>query len=473
MSRLTAIRDALAQSPHNVSLLLLHGHACLEELQLDDARDAFERVLGIDEDQNDAQLGIARVLLLSGDFSAAAVRVERVLQSDSANAPAHLLMSRVLLSEGDRPRALDHFEKAVRSDAAISDPALEQELGRTVAEVRKASAASAAMEPAGNDFSSTAEMPADGFEDFIDEPIDDWRPETFFAPGDAERSRVTFDAVGGMEELKEEIRLKIVYPQQHADLYKAYGRKAGGGILIFGPPGCGKTLMLRAIAGEVGCNYFAVGLHEIFDPYFGSSERNLHQVFETARANAPCVLVFDEIESLAVDRRTVRESQVRNLVNQFLYELDGLRSDNSRILVVGATNSPWQLDPAFRRPGRFDQTIFVPPPDRPARTQIIELLAKDKPISHLDVEMLAKETKNFTGADLKWVFDRSAELALSEAVHTNRPVPISMELLLDVVHQHHPSTGEWFEGMRPHVQQSSQDGIYAEVRKFLGSPSSI
>ncbi len=474
MSRLTAIREALEQSPSNVSLLQLYGHACLEELQLDEAREAFDRVLALDPGQYDAHLGIARVLIMQGDSSGAAVRAERVLQADPGNAPAHLLLSRVFLSEGDRNLALDHFEKAVHSDAAVSDVALEQELGRSAGDVRKSMSAPNAPEPVFSDpFSSSGDTAPDPFDDpFVDDATEDWRPETFFAPGDPERGRVNFDAVGGMEELKEEIRLKIVYPLQHPELYKAYGRKAGGGILIFGPPGCGKTLMLRAVAGEVGCNYFAIGLHEIFDPYFGSSERNLHQVFETARANSPCVLVFDELDSLAVDRRNLRESQMRNLVNQFLFELDGLRSDNSRILVIGATNAPWQLDPAFRRPGRFDQTIFVPPPDFPARTQIIELLAKDKPISQLNLDDLAKATKGFTGADLKWVFDRAAELALSEAVHSGRPVPISMDLLLQVANLHRPSSGEWFEGIRPHVQESAQDSLYTDVRKFLNAPTS-
>lgn len=471
MSRLSAIRDALAQSPHNPSLLLLLGHACVEELQLDEATKMFDRVLDIDPDQIEAQLGIARVLLIRGDSSGAAVRVERVLQNEDECPQAHLLMSRILLSEGDRPRALDHFEKAVRIDAAVTDAGLEQELGRSGSDVRKSVASSLLPESNSSDLLPPSDlMGGDMGDDFIDEPFDEWRPETFFTPGDTERTKVNFDSVGGMEELKEEIRIKIIYPLQHPDLYKAYGRKAGGGILIFGPPGCGKTLMLRAVAGEVGCNYFAIGLHEIFDPYFGSSERNLHQIFETARSNSPCVLVFDELDSLAVDRRNVRESPMRNLVNQFLSELDGLRADQSRILVIGATNSPWNLDPAFRRPGRFDQTIFVPPPDRPARVQIIELLAKDKPIAHLDVEALAKLTKGFTGADLKYVFDRAAELALSEAVHTNRPVPISMDLLNDIAKSYHPATEEWFEGARPHVQQSAQDGLYTDVRKFLSAP---
>jgi len=472
MSRLSAIRDALAQSPNNPSLLLLFGHACVEELQLDDAEKMFDRVLDIDPDQIEAQLGIARVMLIRGDSSGAAVRVERVLQSEDDCAQAHLLMSRILLSEGDRQRAIEHFEKAVRSDAAVADVGLEQELGRSASDVRKSVASSLQPEPSmSTDSFSAPDSNGEMFDDFVDEPMEDWRPETFFTPSDTERTRVNFESVGGMEELKEEIRIKIIYPLQHPDLYKAYGRKAGGGILIFGPPGCGKTLMLRAVAGEVGCNYFAIGLHEIFDPYFGSSERNLHQIFETARSHSPCVLVFDEIDSLAVDRRNVRESPMRNLVNQFLSELDGLRADNSRILVIGATNSPWHLDPAFRRPGRFDQTIFVPPPDRPARAQIIELLAKDKPIANLDVNVLAKATKGFTGADLKYVFDRAAELALSEAVHTNRPVPISMDLLNDIAKSYHPATEEWFEGVRPHVQQATHDGLYSDVRKFLSAPS--
>ncbi len=478
MSRLSAIRDALAQSPQNSSLLLLYGHACLEELLLEEARDAFDRVLVQDRDNADAQLGVARVLFMMSDPSGAAVRAERVLLKDPNHAAAHLLLSRVFLSEGDRKKAIEHFEKAARSDGAILDPALERELGRTANDVRKASNPPPFSDTnyMGEPFSS-GDMPVDSYGDepFIDDGADDWRPETFFAPGDPERGKVTFEAVGGMEELKEEIRLKIIYPLQHPDLYKAYGRKAGGGILIFGPPGCGKTLMLRAIAGEVGCNYFAIGLHEIFDPYFGSSERNLHQVFETARANAPCVLVFDELDSLAVDRRNVRESQVRNLVNQFLFELDGLRADNASILVIGATNAPWQLDPAFRRPGRFDQTIFVAPPDRPARAEIIELQAKDKPITQLDTDEIAIATKGFTGADLKWVFDRAAELALSEALHSGRPVPITMDLILQVVASHQPSTREWFEGMRPHVTEAgaAQDSAYNEVRKFLSATSSI
>ncbi len=471
MPNSSALRDALKQSPNNLSLLLLYGRACLEELHLDEAREVFSRALEQDPDQTDAMLGIAKVSFMEGDTSGAAVRAERVLFLEPNNAQAHLLLSRVYLSEHDRNKAIEHFDRAAQIDGTMSDPALERELGRTARDARK-TAPTPAPEPANQESPPPGGGDADEFfDDPFDDPPYDWRPETFYAPGDPERGRVTFADVGGMEELKEEIRLKITYPLQFPDLYKAYGRKTGGGILIYGPPGCGKTLILRAVAGEVPCNYLAVGLHEIFDPYFGSTERNLHQIFETARANAPCVLVFDDLDSLAQDRRQIRESQMRNLVNQFLHEMDGIRSDNQRILVIGATNQPWALDPAFRRPGRFDQAIFVPPPDAPARAQIIELFAKDKPISNFDNAALIEATNGFSGADLKWVFDRAAELALSAAIHTGQPVPITLELLLAVAKAHEPTTQTWFEGVRTHEQQAAPDSIFNDMRKFLNAPS--
>jgi AAA+ superfamily predicted ATPase len=471
MPNSSALRDALNQSPNNLSLLLLYGRACLEELHLDEAREIFTRALEQDPEQTDAQLGIAKVSFMEGNTSGAAVRAERVLFLEPDNVQAHLLLSRVFLSEGDRAKAIEHFDRAAQIDGTMSDPALERELGRTARDARK-TAPAPAPEPVNQEPPPSGNDQDEFFDDPFDEPPYDWRPETFYAPGDPERGRVTFADVGGMEELKEEIRLKITYPLQFPDLYKAYGRKTGGGILIYGPPGCGKTLMLRAVAGEVPCNYLAVGLHEIFDPYFGSTERNLHQIFETARANAPCVLVFDDLDSLAQDRRQIRESQMRNLVNQFLHEMDGIRSENQRILVIGATNQPWALDPAFRRPGRFDQAIFVPPPDAPARAQIIELFAKDKPIAEFDNAELIEATNGFSGADLKWVFDRAAELALSAAIHTGQPVPITLELLLAVAKAHSPSTQTWFEGMHTHAQQQEgPDSIFNDMRKFLNAPS--
>ncbi len=469
MSRLLTLREALSHAPDNTALLLLYGHACLDEILLEEAHDIFSRILCLEPDHVEAQLCLARTLVLQGDMSGAAVRVERILQREPGHAAAHLLLSRIFLAENNRPRALEHYQRAQELDVTAHDLALEADLGLG------GKAGSPARERASShplDFLEDDELSPEVQQEFFDDPFDEpvaseWKPETFFAPNDNERFRVTFSDVGGMDALKEEIRLKIIYPLQHPELYKAYGRRTGGGILLYGPPGCGKTLLLRATAGEVACNYFAIGLHEIFDPYYGSIERNLHQIFETARANAPCVLVFDEIDSLAPNRRDVRDTQTRNIVNQFLSELDGLRSENSRILVIGATNSPWQLDPALRRPGRFDQAIFVPPPDESARLQIIRLLAKGKPIAQLDEAALAQATAGFSGADLRWVFDRAAEMALADALHAGKTVPIRMASLLEIARAHTPSTNAWLDGVQQHEPAAHTDALYNEVRKFI------
>lgn len=465
MSRLEELRDALAQSPDSVSLLLLYGHACLDGMHLDDAQQSFSRMLELAPEHLEGQLGLARTLVMQGETSAAAVRAERILQREPHCATAHLLLSRIHLMENNRDKALDHYNRALAIDSAATDPALEAKLGKVTRPPVKERFVSPLDLPDEDDLS--AEAPQEFFDEVEEPPPYDWRPETFFAPGDHERFRVTFADVGGMEALKEEIRLKIIYPLQHPDLYKAYGRQTGGGILLYGPPGCGKTLVLRATAGEISCNYLAVGLHEIFDPYYGSIERNVHQIFEIARANAPCVLVFDEFDSLAPDRRHLRDPQMRNVVNQVLSEMDGLRSENQRILVIGATNCPWQLDPALRRPGRFDQAIFVSPPDEAARRDIIRLLAAGKPVAKLDEVALAAATAGYSGADLKWVFDRAAELALIGAIHAGRTVPLDMELLLQVIRMHSPSTKDWFEGVKETVPTAVHDALYNEVRKFF------
>lgn len=465
MSRLKNLQEALQHAPDNVALLLLYGHGCLDELDLEDGRKAFQRVLELEPGHIDAQLGFAKALYLSGEITSAAVRLEGLLQQAPQTTGAYLLLSRIHLAENNRQKAIEYYTRAIEIDASVMSLAIESDLGVSVR-----------SQPFKEKTSLNADLSEDddmgeGAQELFEDPFEDasfeWRPETFFAPQDQERFDVDFSSVGGMEELKEEIRLKIIYPLIHPDLYKAYGKKTGGGILLYGPPGCGKSLLLRATAGEVACNYFAVGIHEIFDPYYGSIERNLHQIFETARANAPCVLVFDDIDSLAPDRRNLRDAQMRNVVNQFLSEMNGVQNENQKILVIGATNAPWQLDPALRRAGRFDQSIFVPPPDLEARTQIIELFAKDKPIVGLDAQVLAHQTEGFSGADLAWVFERAAEMALFQAFQAKKIVPIHMNDLLEVVKSYSPSTTAWLDGIKEHTPPAQQDALYQEVRKFM------
>lgn len=276
-----------------------------------------------------------------------------------------------------------------------------------------------------------------------------------------------------MDGVKDEIALKIIFPLTKPDLYKAYGKKAGGGILLYGPPGCGKTYLARATAGEIDAAFIAVGLNDVLDLYLGNSERKLHDLFQQARALAPSVLFFDEVDALGASRNDLRHSAGRTLVNQFLDELDGVRYDNEGILVLAATNSPWFLDSAFRRPGRFDRMIFVSPPDAAAREAILTLYLRDVPNTGIDTATLANRTEAYSGADLKAVIDRAVEGKLLQAFKTGQAVPLSTSDLLEVIKTQKPSVREWFASAKNYAlyahEASQYEGVlaYMKAQKWL------
>jgi SpoVK/Ycf46/Vps4 family AAA+-type ATPase len=270
-----------------------------------------------------------------------------------------------------------------------------------------------------------------------------------------------------MEKLKEEIQLKIILPIQHPELYQAYGKKAGGGILMYGPPGCGKTYLARATAGEINASFIAVGINEVLDMWIGASERNLHDIFENARSHAPCVLFFDEVDALGASRGDMRQSAARQLINQFLAEMDGVKSSNEGVLILAATNAPWHLDAAFRRPGRFDRMLFVPPPDKEARASILEIMLRGKPMVDIDYDSIAKKTDGFSGADLKGIVDYAIEQKLREAIRAGGPKPLTTKDLLAAAAQLKPTTREWFTTARNYALYSNQGGAYDDIVAYL------
>jgi SpoVK/Ycf46/Vps4 family AAA+-type ATPase len=284
---------------------------------------------------------------------------------------------------------------------------------------------------------------------------------------DTERPSITFRDVGGMEALKEEIRLKIVHPLQHPELYRAYGKPIGGGILMYGPPGCGKTHLARATAGEINAGFIPVGINDVLDMWLGNSEKNLHQIFEQARRAQPCVLFFDEVDALGASRADMRLSGGRHLINQFLAELDGVQASNTGVLILAATNAPWHLDPAFRRPGRFDRVLFVPPPDAAARASILRILVRGKPVGDIDFEQLARRTDAYSGADLKAVVDVAVEAKLAEALRAGVPLPLETRDLLNALGGAHPTTKEWFATARNYALYSNQGGAYDDILRYL------
>jgi transitional endoplasmic reticulum ATPase len=448
MSKLQSLREALAVSPANVPLLMLYAQACIDELSFDEARRAYEQVLAREPERVEAKLGIAQLLQLTGHISEAIVRTEALVQADPKLAEGWLLLSRLELADGDRRSAVEHYQRALQLRPALKDNALEKLVGlsgRTIPAVPAGSAENEQWQEEDDD------------DEFSVERLTD----------EVSRPAISFADVGGMEEVKEEIRMKIIYPLQNRDLFRAYGKKLGGGVLLYGPPGCGKTLISQATAGEIRSNFISVALHQILDLYIGNSEKNLHQLFQLARDHAPTILFFDEVDALAADRKDLRESGMRTLINQFLAEMDGNMANNEGILILGATNAPWHLDAAFRRPGRFDRIIFIPPPDEDARIAIIELMAKEKPVERLDVAMLARKTKGFSGADIKAMFDITTEQALARAMREGRVVPLTTEDLLQTARELRPSARAWFESAKNYALYANQSGFYDDVLTFL------
>ncbi|HEU0076822.1 MAG TPA: ATP-binding protein [Longimicrobiaceae bacterium] len=389
---------------------------------------------------------LVRAFHRQGKLSAALVVVEDLLRAGEGGTEVHLLHARVLLDAGDAERARLAYREAAAAGA--DDVELAARLG----------GAGPVPPP--------RRVPAE-----VEEVLDPMEAERLAEEDDEGAGgsvpRVTFADVGGMEALKEEIRRKIIHPLRHPELYRAYGKSAGGGILMYGPPGVGKTHLARATAGEAGAAFLSVGIHEVLDMWMGRSEQNLNRLFEQARASAPSVLFFDEVDALAARRSDLRTSGGRTLINQFLAELDGVQAANAGVLVLAATNAPWHLDPAFRRPGRFDRVLFVPPPDEPARAAILRLLCRGKPVEAVDYERLAKRTEGFSGADLRAVVELAVEHKLDAAMRAGRPLPISGAELAECVKEVRPTAREWFATARNYVLYANEAGQYDDVKPYL------
>lgn len=477
MSDLEPLRRALAESPENIPLLQLYAQSCLDAFSLSDAREAYERILKLQPSAAEACLGVARVLYLEGRTSEAAVRAETLVREKPDFAPAFVFLSRLYLSEDNPALASDFYQRAISLSKQATDPALEKQLGLHKAEKADERTGEQRYLFSGDWRDDDPDLHGEQDDDFFFDEDDEDDPfaengirhmERDFCLADFERPKLNFSDVGGMDTLKEEIRMKVLYPMQNQELFKAYGKSVGGGVLLYGPPGCGKTLISKAAAGEIEANFFSLGLHQVLDMYIGNSEKNLHQVFQLARDHAPSVLFFDEVDALAADRKDMRQSAGRTLINQFLSEMDGTDAHNDGVLVIGATNAPWHIDAAFRRPGRFDRIIFAPPPDEDAREAIIEVMARDKPITDLDSRALAKKTRNFSGADIKAMFDQAAEEALGVAMKEGRIVPMTTKGMMKVARGIVPSTKPWFESAKNYALYANQSGFYDDVLRFLG-----
>jgi SpoVK/Ycf46/Vps4 family AAA+-type ATPase len=389
--------------------------------------------------------------------------IEAAVAADESNVVLRTHLARLLIDAGRPAEALNHASRVLI--VAPEDPAALAITARATAALQPGATSPAdSPEPAG--------VPAaDVVPDTADELFDQWAGnEPLTEVGDGPTTPgVRLADIGGMEQVKQRIHASFLDPLRNPEIAARFGKTMRGGLLLWGPPGCGKTFIARALAGELGASFYVVGLNDVLDMWIGKSEQNLHLVFERARRSRPCVLFFDELDSIGQRRANLRAASAtfRNVVNLFLAELDGADADNTGVFVLGATNHPWDVDAALMRPGRFDRTLLVLPPDREAREAILRLHLRGRPVEPFDLRRIAEATEGFSGADLSLVCEQATERAMSESIRRGTVRPISQADLVDAVKSVQPSIGPWLDTARNFATYSNDSGMYDELVDYL------
>ncbi len=431
-----SLREAVAQSPQNVDLRIHLADLLMEAGQYPESIQEYRTALEARPADASIKHSLAEAYYRAGKYDVALVVLDELLRLPDPSPKVHLLSARCHYQSGQTDKAREAYHRAVKADPSLADETLSRTLGE----------------------------PGRGEEDKVKVMAQGTEAETGV---EVERPSVTFKNVGGMDKLKDEIRMKIIHPLTHPEMYRAYGKSIGGGILMYGPPGCGKTHLARATAGEVNAHFLAIGIHDVLDMYLGQSEQKLHGIFETARANTPCVLFFDEVDALGASRSDMRLSAGRHVINQFLSEMDGIASNNSGVLILAATNAPWYVDTALRRPGRFDRVIFVPPPDDTARIEILKIILKGKPLENVNHEKVSAVTGGFSGADLRGLVDMAVEQKLGEAMKSGKVLPLTTQDLIAAAKKLKPTTKDWFETAKNYALYSNQSGFYDDILAYV------
>jgi SpoVK/Ycf46/Vps4 family AAA+-type ATPase len=397
--------------------------------------------------------------------------LEAAVGASPSDIPLRLHLALILMEAGQAERCLEHCNVVLAARPDHADALeLASRAARATGDIARADGyrrlwqgLKGGTEDTGRAaVSGGVDRPApthDEFDVFLQEVVAD--------EGEVERPTIRLSDVGGLDEVKRRLELSFLGPLRNPELRKMYGKSLRGGLLLYGPPGCGKTFLARAVAGELSARFFAVGLHDVLDMWLGKSEQNLHAVFETARRNSPCVLFLDEVDALGQKRSHLTHSAGRNVVVQLLQELDSMQDENEGLFVLGATNQPWDVDPALRRPGRFDRMLLVLPPDRPAREAILRYHLRHRPVAEVDIGVIADATAGYSGADLRMICENAAEQALQDSLSSGTARPISMEDLSSARSGVASSTRPWFELAKNFAMFANSDGTYDELLAYM------
>lgn len=425
--------------------------------------EVLRQSLAADPSKTEVRLHLAQLLADRGDDAAALSEASTVLGLEPDNLAALRLASKTAdqLGDSDRAAAYNRLLHALDPD--------QQEPNQSNAPM-PAEAPEAPTQLAG----VPSPEPAYAFDipNTADELFADWSSsDAPTEPGLGELSMpdITLADIGGLDDVKRRLQLSFLAPMRNPELRAQFGKSLKGGLMLWGPPGCGKTFIARALAGELGASFYEVGLAEVLDMYIGASERNLRGIFDAARRNAPCLIFFDEIDALGQKRSQLRHGggAMRGVVNQLLAELDGASSDNEGIFVLAASNHPWDIDPALLRPGRFDRSVLVLPPDIKAREAILALHLRDRPTAKLNLKSLAKSAKGLSGADLALACEQATEAAMEASLITGAIEPITQRQLAEAIDSIRPSISQWFDTAKNYALYGNESGAYDELAAYL------
>ncbi|KAI3946668.1 hypothetical protein MKW92_043057 [Papaver armeniacum] len=286
--------------------------------------------------------------------------------------------------------------------------------------------------------------------------------------------KVSWEDIGGLGTVKRELQETVQYPVEHPEMFEKFGMSPSKGVLLYGPPGCGKTLLAKAIANECQANFISIKGPELLTKWFGESEANVRGIFDKARQSAPCVLFFDELDSIATQRgNSIGDAggSGDRVLNQLLTEMDGMNAKKT-VFIIGATNRPDVIDPALLRPGRLDQLVYIPLPDEASRIQIFKACLRKSPVSkHVDIQVLAKHTEGFSGADITEICQRACKYAIRENIEKDierekkrkdNPKAMEEDGVEDEVHE---ITAAHFEESMKYARRSVSDG---DIHKYQG-----
>jgi AAA+ superfamily predicted ATPase len=427
------------------------------------------------------RLHLATLLLRGGQRDEAVRHLGAVLQREPGNGEALALLTGRSPGASSPPVAAAPLATDDGSGAKPRDRS--GEVVRSAGDGGDAATTPGPDEPAGvsADRSGGPAAPAEGYDwSQAENELRDVMPAMFVGEAgsvsagldeagayDAEHTGLTLADVAGLDEVKKRLEAAFLAPMRNPELRKLYGKSLRGGLLLYGPPGCGKTFVARAVAGELGARFMTVSFADLIDMFVGRSERNIHDLFEVARRNAPCVVFLDEVDAIGQKRSQLRNTPMRSAVNQLLLELDDVASDNTGVFLLAATNHPWDVDSALRRPGRFDRTLLVLPPDGPAREGVFRFHLRDRPVAGIDLARLSRLTDGYSGADIAHVCETAAERALLDSVTRGEPRMIGQADLEGSITEVKPSLGTWFETARNVALFANEGGAYDDLVAYL------